>query len=291
MAILGGVLGLAAACVPPPTYPPQCPGLQSGLWVGSWESIALAPAGGAARATVIVSGTSIAGTATMSDSVFPSGDLAGTIDCERVTLGLFAGAVTFNGTIGSDGRSVTGTYDAPGIADNGTFELSLEPTLAVAYSNLDGVAGYDPAGSDVLITRLVDTNSDGVASIGDTVEFGQYPLDFDATTFGDFGTSSAAVTAMPSIPYPPANIGVWAAGWFYVWNDSPTADSYIEKASEAPAGIEDPLVSLQDAVGAEPMIDVIVANPPGPVSNPDTAIPFVTRPAGADDAFFDIDIH
>ena len=57
-------------------------------------------------------------------------------------------------------------------------------TLAVAYSNLDGINGYDSAGSDVPIAKLVDTNDDGVVSVGDTIETDQYPPDFDTAAVG-----------------------------------------------------------------------------------------------------------
>ncbi len=47
--------------------------------------------------------------------------------------------------------------------------------LAVAYSNLDGVDGFQEGGKDVLIAKLVDTNLDGVLSKGDSVVMGKYP--------------------------------------------------------------------------------------------------------------------
>jgi hypothetical protein len=68
--------------------------------------------------------------------------------------------------------------------------------LAVAYSNLDGVDGYDPAGSDVLIAKLVDTNDDGVPSVGDTVVADRYPVDFDASAFGRFRATTHTVTSI-----------------------------------------------------------------------------------------------
>ena len=65
--------------------------------------------------------------------------------------------------------------------------------LAVAYSNLDGVHGYDPSGSDVLIAKLLDSNADGVVSAGDTVVADRYPLDLGASAFGAFQTTTAQV--------------------------------------------------------------------------------------------------
>lgn len=56
--------------------------------------------------------------------------------------------------------------------------------LAIAYSDLDGTDGYDVSSADVFISRLDDTNGDGVPSAGDTITLGQNPLNFDETAFG-----------------------------------------------------------------------------------------------------------
>ena len=48
--------------------------------------------------------------------------------------------------------------------------------FAIAFTNLDGVAGFN-RGADVLIAELVDTNRDNTVNAGDTVHMGSYPLD------------------------------------------------------------------------------------------------------------------
>ncbi len=65
--------------------------------------------------------------------------------------------------------------------------------LAVAYSNVDGIDGFDPSGGDVLIAKLLDSNADGAPSAGDTVVTNRYPLNADATQFAAFRTTTHPV--------------------------------------------------------------------------------------------------
>jgi hypothetical protein len=73
--------------------------------------------------------------------------------------------------------------------------------LAVAYSNLDDINGYNPNGADVLIAKLVDTDADGLPSAGDTLYTNQYPLNFDATAFGNFQEKVHTVSNVAWSPY------------------------------------------------------------------------------------------
>ncbi len=54
------------------------------------------------------------------------------------------------------GRHTTAAEGSTSLSD-----CETPATLAVAYSNLDGIDGYDDSGTDVLIAKLVDTNLDG----------------------------------------------------------------------------------------------------------------------------------
>ncbi len=66
--------------------------------------------------------------------------------------------------------------------------------LAIAFTNTDGIAGYDEA-TDVLIAKLVDTDEDGVASVGDTVVTHKYPINWDQVPpFGTFQVTNHTVT-------------------------------------------------------------------------------------------------
>jgi hypothetical protein len=59
--------------------------------------------------------------------------------------------------------------------------------LAVAFTDLNGNDKYNP-GKDTLIAAIVDTNNDGIVSVGDTVQFGTYPLIPDGSESGTGGT-------------------------------------------------------------------------------------------------------
>lgn len=79
-----------------------------------------------------------------------------------------------------------------GVAVGCTFPPPPGATvLAIAYTNVDGVKGFDESRGAVLIAKLVDTNGDGAASAGDTVITNQYPTS-TATGFIDEFRSGAA---------------------------------------------------------------------------------------------------
>jgi hypothetical protein len=54
------------------------------------------------------------------------------------------------------------------------------------------VAGYDPSADD-LFSELVDTNGDGLVSVGDTVRTVSYPVDF-VGGIGSYGVEDHVVT-------------------------------------------------------------------------------------------------
>ena len=105
-------------------------------------------------------------------------------------------------------------------------------TLAVAYSNLDGIDGYDPNGTDILIAKLVDTNSDGEVSVDDTVTTNQYPLDLDATAFGAFQVTTHVVSALGAVN--PTDVAVDGAGGArFVFISQPGLEGYVESLPTA----------------------------------------------------------
>ena len=56
-------------------------------------------------------------------------------------------------------------------------------TFAVAFVDLDDDDRIDP--TDVLISRVIDTNRDGIPSKGDTIEMGRYPTTRNPKDVGD----------------------------------------------------------------------------------------------------------
>jgi hypothetical protein len=99
--------------------------------------------------------------------------------------------------------------------------------LAVAYSNLDGVDGYDPTGSDVLIARLMDTNGDGVHSAGDTAVLVQYPLGLTAPEFGEFGSTTHVGASDPVIVGNAAGVKT-AEGSIFVWRADQGLEAFLQ---------------------------------------------------------------
>ena len=61
-----------------------------------------------------------------------------------------------------------------------------ETVFAIAYSNLNGEDGYQEGSADVLISKLVDFNNDGVISPGDKVITHQCPTNFVPDSFADY---------------------------------------------------------------------------------------------------------
>lgn len=64
-----------------------------------------------------------------------------------------------------------------------TFRIAAPRAFARAWSNLDGIEGYQADGDDVLIADVVDSNGSGTIDKGDTVRTYAYPLDLDASSF------------------------------------------------------------------------------------------------------------
>ena len=157
--------------------------------------------------------------------------------------------------------------------------------LAVAYTNVDGVAGYDVA-ADVLIAKLVDTNADGVVSVGDTVVTDQYPLDSDASRFGTFQNTSHAVTSVTNatsdqilLEVGPDTEVEWDAPPDYAqWSEIDTTGQVFRQT----VIVDGHFAGVGNAIQADPLL-------PTP-SAPDTYVDFSDLGADNDESFLDIDI-
>lgn len=157
----------------------------------------------------------------------------------------------------------------------------VERLLAVAYSNVDGIDGYDPA-ADVLIAKVVDSNVDGMSSVGDTVVTNKYPLDFDAATFGTFQVTSHTVTQVRGAQQ--TFVGVLDEGgaeFYFEHNISTPSERYIEIA---------PGHLFKVNIGEERVSDRdwLEASTDAP-SAPDTPISR-QRPSTIDDPFIEVDL-
>jgi hypothetical protein len=86
------------------------------------------------------------------------------------------------------------------VPDNVGANFGPPKELVVAFTDLNGNHTYDGANVDVLIAAIVDTNRDNAVSDGDTITFGDYPLNFDPQSTTDFGTLQAGdITIGPDI--------------------------------------------------------------------------------------------
>lgn len=100
--------------------------------------------------------------------------------------------------------------------------------FALAFTNLDGQPGYNPA-LDVLISKLVDADGSGAISAGDVVLTDRYPKTFALDSFAEFTVKSHVVTGIyqldaqriivtiegsfsPAPPFGPASFAFVAAG-------------------------------------------------------------------------------
>ena len=197
---------------------------------------------------------------------------SGATSCLLAPIGTY---VDFKGAIAATNCPPGTTTEFTGAT---SVDDCIEPLLAVAYSNLDGINGYDPTGTDVLIAKLVDTSGDGLASAGDTVVTSQYPLDFGATGFGSFTVASHGVTAV-SIGSSD-DVVIEAGAGSFVWRKAP-AYAYEQFTENGVVNLGDFLNSTGN--------DLLLATANLGVSQPDTTVA-VTQVSPTDDPFIDVDI-
>jgi len=190
----------------------------------------------------------------------------------------------------SPGLFVTGIDSAGDIvcAEAGTVTARL---LAVAYINDDGVDGYSATG-DTLIAKIIDTNNDGVVSVGDEIHTNTYPLDFDAASrdtmnrkhlisraqFAD--SEVVAVRARPDFSH--------FFHFLHIDVGSGQREEYTEQASVIEVVLREFTSRFVDSHTANRQ-DSIKADQQSP-SHPDTAVPTIRTTHGIDDAFIDVDI-
>lgn len=159
--------------------------------------------------------------------------------------------------------------------------------LAVAYSNLDGVDGYDPSGSDVLIAKLVDTDLDGAVSVGDTIETDRFPRNLSASNFAPFLVTTRTLYSVGSVSAGLIEVFDSPAGGFsslqrFVWESRSSVERYSEERG--------PNFSLWlDRLTGEDSIDRYVIDPESP-SRPDSILTDAITVRLSDDQFIDVDI-
>ncbi len=144
-----------------------------------------------------------------------------------------------------------------------------EGTLAIAYTSVDGLAGYDET-SDVLIAKLVDTSHDGLPGAGDTVVTHKYPLSFDPVPeFGDFQVTSHAVHHVETDGPDGPGIYAYLSDASFHWIAWRSEDDVVESWTEMdptldPLAIPVPRTTLTDNISPLFLRDVIEVDPLSP---------------------------
>lgn len=123
----------------------------------------------------------------------------------------------------------------PGIMNGVMFGADCVPIFAVAYTDINPAnRSYDPD-VDVLISKLVDANNNGVPDAGDEVIAHQYPKDFDFGTFGhgNFGVTTHTVAGFTTISTTTciASLGPGLSTTFEWFSSFPTLEAYVEEGS------------------------------------------------------------
>jgi hypothetical protein len=146
--------------------------------------------------------------------------------------------------------------------------MAKDKFLAVAFTDLDGNHHFN-ANKDALMAAVVDTNHDKTVSIGDTVQFGTYPLHVDGTAgTGSFTHADSTVTSVSDATPTFVEVGVMEGS--LTWGHSPGADAFQSSIDSNMGTIIE--VAIGD-IFTSTKGDSIVANPGlgGPAA-PDTAV-------------------
>jgi hypothetical protein len=171
----------------------SCPAHTDGYWDGTWTSVTHVPNGGEVHVSAAIGGGPVSGRATMTNTDFSTGDLTGTVNCNTVTLSLFSGQVTVNGTFSTDGISIAGTYTAQGTngTDTGTIQLTFRTCAWLSNGVLDSPG--TPRELNGTFTGYV-INDNGSLSVETAdldlkVNFSPWSSLSDDTAFTGFATS------------------------------------------------------------------------------------------------------
>ena len=186
-------------------------------------------------------------------------------------------------TNGTDSYVIVGTSNGFIVEKCIAPPASEELIFAVAYTDVDANdGGFNPT-VDRLIAKLVDANNDGVPGAGDLVMTGEYPKDFQATTFGQFTVQQHAVTTVafqsPEFCWVETDSGVFR------WNHQ---DQFLEGYVEAALPLHDPASNITD--GFETSADDHMRLNGGSPSQPTDTFSMLGF-VSTDQAFMDVELN
>jgi hypothetical protein len=135
--------------------------------------------------------------------------------------------------------------------------MAKSDLLAVAFTDMNGNHKYNP-GKDTLIASLVDTNRDGVASVGDTVHWGTYPAIPDGRASGIGGQYlSPDLTVTNVLNATSTEVRVETAIGVVYWSATPNVELFFALA----AGNGLPESFLLDSINIPGDLDQILTDP------------------------------
>jgi hypothetical protein len=181
-----------------------------------------------------------------------------------------------------------------GLPGSGRFDPSCHvvvvPAVFIrAWTNADGVPGFQPGGTDVLIAELVDTHGGGgdgtlQPDAGDTLFTYRYPLGFGTTDFGTFGVTPHVVTT--------ANDRYIndAAGNIFEFFTASEYEGYSERTPDATEGSTD-VTFMVDYLGdwSGPGGGDALSIGAGSPGAPPTSVSRLEQVGSGNDAFIDVE--
>ena len=118
------LLAITTACTSQPASG-HCDLATSGTWTGAWDSNGTAYSGTVVAHIVVVDGA-VTGQATLTGSpLYTTGAVVGTTTCGKISF-VFRGAITWDATVATNGRTISGTYSDPSHSDAGAFAVILD---------------------------------------------------------------------------------------------------------------------------------------------------------------------
>jgi len=191
--------------------------------------------------------------------------------------------------VDADGDGYTAIGSCTGSMDDcDDFDPAVNPEqgcsaiLAVAYSDLNGEDGYQEGSSDVLISKLIDFNNDGVVSVGDKVITHQYPTNFIPDSFDDFTVTEHVINGVIGFANHFVAVSIDEINIFHWYHTADIQESYIEFIQFT--GINS---SIIDTLGNEYNDGILIeSNSP---SAPNQSI-YSYQPANGNHTFIDVDI-
>jgi hypothetical protein len=131
-----------------------------------------------------------------------------------------------------------------GVPGGDVLDENCQIIFAIAYTDVDPNDGPGfKDGTDVLISKLVDGNDNGVTDVGDKVIPGRYPKDFTATTFGTFQAPQHTIDSSVFSSGSSTITAFTTSGFSFQWFTIAGSDQYSEAGNGPSSRITDAFAS------------------------------------------------